>query len=55
MPSLSAIEAIESETGIPTLSASVATTLSILQALGLKAIAPGVGTLLKTNIKNTKE
>jgi len=37
------------------LSASVATTLSILQALGLKAIAPGVGTLLKTNIKNTKE
>ena len=55
MPSLPAIEAIEEQTGIPTLSASVATTWSILQALELKAIAPGGGTLLKTNIKNTKE
>ena len=55
MPSLPAIEVIESVTGIPTLSASVATTWSILQALGLKAIAPGGGTLLKTDIKNTKE
>ena len=54
MPSLPAIEAIEKQTGIPTLSASVATTWSILQALGLKAITPGGGTLLKTDIKNTK-
>jgi len=55
MPSLPAIEAIEAQTGIPTLSASVATTWSILQALGLKAIAPAGGTLLKTDLKNIKK
>ena len=49
MPSLPAINAIESAAGIPTLSASVATTWSILRALKLEATAPGGGTLLKAN------
>ena len=39
MPSLPAINAIESAAGIPTLSASVATTWSILRALKLEATA----------------
>jgi maleate isomerase len=46
MPSLSSIETIEKASGIPTISASVATTYSILNALKLKPVAPGGGTLL---------
>ena len=46
MPSLPAIEKIEKLSGLPTLSASVATTWSILNALKLDAIAPGGGLLL---------
>lgn len=49
MPSLPAIEMIEKASGIPTLSASVATTWSILQALNLTAVAPGGGSLLADN------
>ena len=43
MPSLSSIETIEKASGIPTISASVATTYSILNALKLKPVAPGGG------------
>ena len=46
MPSLPAVEKIEKMSGLPTLSASVATTWSILNALDLTAIAPGGGALL---------
>ncbi len=46
MPSLPAVEAIEAASGVPTLSASVATTWRILGALDLPAFAPGGGTLL---------
>ena len=46
MPSLPAIEKIEKMSGLPTLSASVATTWSILNALNLNAKAPGGGRLL---------
>ncbi len=46
MPSLSSIETIEKASGIPTISASVVTTYSILNALKLKPVAPGGGTLL---------
>jgi maleate isomerase len=48
MPSLSSIEKVEKASGIPTLSASVATTWKILQMLNLKAIAPGGGFLLES-------
>ncbi len=47
MPSLPSIELIEKASGLPTLSASVATTRSILQTLNLEPIAPGGGALLK--------
>ena len=46
MPSLPAIDKIEKMSGLPTLSASVATTWSILNALNLNAKAPGGGRLL---------
>ena len=47
MPSLPAVAVIEAASGLPTLSASVATTWRILGALGLPAVAPGGGTLLQ--------
>ena len=46
MPSLSSIEKIEKASGLPTLSAAVATTRSILQTLKLNPVAPGGGALL---------
>lgn len=46
MPSLPSIEKIEAASGIPTLSASVATTWNILRSLKLSTVAPGGGTLL---------
>ena len=46
MPSLPSIEKIEKMSGLPTLSASVATTWSILNALDFTAKAPGGGALL---------
>lgn len=49
MPSLPSIELIEKASGLPTLSASVATTRSILQTLKLDPIAPGGGALLAEN------
>ena len=49
MPSLPAVEKIEKMSGLPTLSASIATTWSILKELRLSTIAPGGGMLLNTN------
>lgn len=49
MPSLPAVAKIEAASGLPTLSASVATTWSILNALKLPPIAPGGGALLATS------
>ncbi|MEM9239068.1 MAG: Asp/Glu racemase [Pseudomonadota bacterium] len=46
MPSLPAIEMIEHASGLPTMSAAVATTRKILQSLDLDAVAPGGGALL---------
>ena len=46
MPSLPAISLIERASGLPTLSASVATTWALLRALRLEPVAPGGGTLL---------
>lgn len=47
MPSLPAIDKIEAASGLPTISASVATTWSILNTLKLQAVAPGGGALLR--------
>jgi maleate isomerase len=46
MPSLPAIEPVERECGLPTISAATATTWAILDALGLEPTAPGAGQLL---------
>jgi maleate isomerase len=46
MPSLPAIEKIEKASGIPTISAAVATTYEILKTLKLEPMAPGGGFLL---------
>jgi maleate isomerase len=46
MPSLPAIEAVERECGLATLSAATATAWSMLRALGLDPVAPGAGRLL---------
>ena len=46
MPSLPAIEPVEREVGLPTLSAATATAWAILDALGLEPTAPGAGRLL---------
>jgi len=46
MPSLPSIEKIEKASGIPTISAAVATTYEILNTLKLKPVTPGGGFLL---------
>ena len=46
MPSLPAVDRIERASGLPTLSAAVATTWSILRTLKLNPVAPGGGALL---------
>jgi len=46
MPSLAAIPFVESECGLPVVSASVCTTYQMLQKLGLKTYAPNAGALL---------
>jgi maleate isomerase len=46
MPSLTALEEVERRSGLPTLSASTATTWAILRALDLEPVAPGAGALL---------
>lgn len=46
MPSLAAVQKVEDETGIPVVSASIATAHQMLTALGLDAKVPGFGRLL---------
>jgi maleate isomerase len=46
MPSLSAIEAVEQDCGLPTISAATATAWSILRALDMEPNVPGAGSLL---------
>jgi maleate isomerase len=46
MPSLPAIEEVERDSGLPTLSAATATTWAILRALNLEPVVPGAGALL---------
>lgn len=46
MPSLPAIAHVEAMTGKPVVTAAVATTYSMLKALGLKPVVPGAGALL---------
>lgn len=46
MPSLSAIQAVEDESGLPVLSAATATTFALLGELGLEPRVPGAGRLL---------
>lgn len=52
MPSLSAIQKVEDECGIPVLSASVATTYQMLTKLGLEPRIPGFGALLSGKFSN---
>ncbi|MDG0983541.1 MAG: Asp/Glu racemase [Tateyamaria sp.] len=53
MPSLPAIEMIERASGLPTVSAAVATTRQILRNLNLTEIAPGGGALLANGLPST--
>ena len=48
MPSLAAIEDVERNSGLPTLSAATATTWAILRALELEPVVPGGGSLLRS-------
>jgi maleate isomerase len=48
MRSLVAIEDVERESGVPTLSAATATTWAILRAFGLEPAAPAAGKLLRS-------
>mgnify|MGYP003288675261 CR=1 FL=1 len=48
MRSLSVIEEVERESGLPTLSAATATTWAILGALDLEQVVPGAGALLRS-------
>ncbi|WP_308201445.1 maleate cis-trans isomerase family protein [Sphaerisporangium perillae] len=50
MPSLSAIQPVEDEAGLPVLSAATATTFKILTELGLPPIVPGMGSLLSGRV-----
>jgi maleate isomerase len=47
MPSLTAIDQVERDSGLPTLSAATATAWAILRALGLEPGIPGAGALLR--------
>jgi maleate isomerase len=53
MPSLSAIQAVESASGLPVLSAATATTFAILSALGLATNVPDAGHLLGGQVHAT--
>jgi maleate isomerase len=46
MPSLPAVPVVEEESGIPVLTAAIATTFQILTVLGLDPVAPAAGYLL---------
>jgi maleate isomerase len=47
MPSLSALEELETELGLPVISAATATTAELLAGLGIEAPIPGAGRLLR--------
>jgi maleate isomerase len=47
MPSLSVLEEVEQQSGLPTLSAATATTWAVLRALDLEPVVPGAGALLR--------
>jgi maleate isomerase len=51
MRSLSAIEEVERDSGLPTLSAATATTWAILRSLGLDPAVPGAGALLRPTLE----
>jgi maleate isomerase len=51
MPSLAVVEAVEQDSGLPTLSAATATAWSILQALGLDPVIPHAGRLLDGHVR----
>ena len=46
MPSLGAVAKVEAQTGMPVLTAAIATTYAMLKALQLEPIVPGAGALL---------
>ena len=46
MPSLAAVPAVERESGLPVVTASICTTYQMLRKLGLKAVVPSAGSLL---------
>lgn len=50
MPSLSVVQAVEDEVGIPVMTAATATARQILLALGLEPSIPGAGALLSDRI-----
>jgi maleate isomerase len=50
MPSLPVIEAVERESGLPTLSAATATAWALLRALDLEPVVPGAGALLSGSV-----
>lgn len=54
MPSLSAIEPIERQAGIPVLSAASATAWALLDALRLPTVVPGAGVLLAGGITGAR-
>lgn len=55
MPSLSAIQAAEDHLGLPVLSAAVATTWDMLNALRLSTTVPGAGRLLAQGTNHREE
>ena len=46
VPSLAVIDQVQSQVGIPVVSAAVCTTYKMLKELGLEAVVPGAGALL---------
>ena len=55
MPSLSLIEAAETEFGLPVLSASTATAFTLLRRLELPSVLPGAGRLLQHDRRDVTE
>jgi maleate isomerase len=55
MPSLPLIEVAETEFALPVLSASTATTFTLLRRLGLPTVLPGAGRLLQQDRRDVTE
>jgi maleate isomerase len=55
MPSLASIPMVEEMSGLPAVSSSVCTTYRMLKALGLRATAPGGGTLLSGHLDEVQQ